>query len=356
MRRVTDMFHVRLRVTTGAKKVFIISSREMREADVSESEMTYFRPVADEIRNGRVISNALVFYPYDNGRLSLSSVDELRRSVPWFYEAKLYPNMTKLSSGKSIRKRQWWELVEPRPTWMSTTRPRILCPAFGQCGSFAIDFTGRYAILQGNALFWRSGDDNEELLLAYLALFNSYEFESLLELLCRRVGGGQYELYRADLSRVPLPDLSLVDTEIRRVLTQQGYRISQGDGFDPRDVSEAVSFAYGSELRAFRTKFPRGRLGDLQDRFDHLKRKWIKECGHSSKLSTIVAKPGYQQIIDLGTDVVSIILRELQRRPNHWFVALETITGENPVERSSRGRMAAMTQAWLSWGKQSNRF
>ena len=106
---------------------------------------------------------------------------------------------------------------------MSSKSPRILCPAFGQCGSFAFDWNGRYAIVQGNSLFWRgSNSGSQELLLAYLAIFNSYEFESLLELLCPRVGGGQYELYKKDLDRVPVPDLRGVNKALEQQLAREG--------------------------------------------------------------------------------------------------------------------------------------
>lgn len=48
-----------------------------------------------------------------------------------------------------------------------------------------------------------------------------------------------------------------------------------------------------------------------------------------------------------------LILAELQRETDHWFWALEAITGENPVPESDLGDMAASARAWTDWGKKN---
>ena len=35
----------------------------------------------------------------------------------------------------------------------------------------------------------------------------------------------------------------------------------------------------------------------------------------------------------MGPAVISLVLRELQERCDHWFAALRALTGENPVPR-----------------------
>ncbi len=268
MRHVTELFDVHLRITTGAKSVFIVSGDEIKSANVSRSELSYFRPVADDICNGQIITRSFLFYPYDAAGLRLTSEEAVRKAVPWFYREKLHPNFSRLSSErKSTRKRNWWELVEPRPTWMNGNAPRLLCPAFGQCGSFAFDGAARYAIVQGNSLFWSGDNGSQDLLLAYLAIFNSYEFESLLELLCPRVRGGQYELYRKDLARVPLPDLRIADATIRQQLIREGSRIATNDVFSPARISAPVSHLYGLAPSEFRKSFSPGKRRALHERF-----------------------------------------------------------------------------------------
>lgn len=57
--------------------------------------------------------------------------------------------------------------------------------------------------------------------------------------------------------------------------------------------------------------------------------------------------PAYQQIIGMGREAVPLILRDLQRRPDHWCWALAHITGEDPVP-------AEVAEAWLDWGRQNS--
>ncbi len=351
MPTVTDVFDVRLGIRTGANRVFLLPQRELLACAASRQEQGYFRPVADTIRNGRVVGGNVLFYPYRNGQLMLTSEAALRRAVPWFYSNRLLPHRAALSQRKSLRDRQWWELSEPRSTWMDSKSPRLLSPSFGQSGSFAYDPEAQYAVVQGNAWFPRASSCDQQLLLAYLALLNSYEFESLLDLLCPRVGGGQYELYQARLNEVPVPDLSEVAVELKRQLVEAGVRITRGLEFDPRRLTEVVSRAYGVTPDIFRLRLPCGSLAALQKRFDLLAAEWKQQRGHSSKIATLVSVPAYQQIIGMGPRAVPLILRELQNRPDHWFTALEQITRQNPVDTNDRGRLSAMTEAWLAWGR-----
>ena len=61
----------------------------------------------------------------------------------------------------------------------------------------------------------------------------------------------------------------------------------------------------------------------------------------------------YQRIIGLGPKVVPLILVELQKETNHWFWALEAITGENPVPKEDAGDVEASARAWIAWGKKN---
>ena len=46
-----------------------------------------------------------------------------------------------------------------------------------------------------------------------------------------------------------------------------------------------------------------------------------------------------------------LILKELQRETDHWFWALEAISGENPVDPAQAGQIENMKQAWIEWGR-----
>jgi hypothetical protein len=230
-----------------------------------------------------------------------------------------------------------------------------LTPAYGLFGSFALDQEGKFAVVQGSAWFLKNGDDN--LLRAYLALFNSYEFESLLQLLCPKMGGGQYRLYEAQMKSIPLPDLSKIDVEITRQLSSEGQSIFAGEGIRPDVLSELVPRAYGLTAKKWRALFAPGEIGSLQLIFDQLTDQWHRTTRHKSRIRDIVNAPAYQQIIDLGSRVVPMILRQLRRRPDHWFDALlEIVEEEVVIPQGERAKLSAAADAWLRWGRTNHRF
>jgi len=87
--------------------------------------------------------------------------------------------------------------------------------------------------------------------------------------------------------------------------------------------------------------------------FDELKTRWQNETEHLSSPTEIALHPAYQRIIGLGPQAIPLILNELDRQPHQWFWALKAITGEDPVPKSDRGRVAAMARAWLAWGDEN---
>jgi hypothetical protein len=46
-----------------------------------------------------------------------------------------------------------------------------------------------------------------------------------------------------------------------------------------------------------------------------------------------------------------LLFGELAKEPDHWFWALEAITGENPIPVGSEGKIREMAQAWIEWGR-----
>ena len=90
---------------------------------------------------------------------------------------------------------------------------------------------------------------------------------------------------------------------------------------------------------------------DMERRFNGLAQRWASETAHHSMMSNIVLHRSYQEIIGLGRDVLPLILRRLSIEPNHWFWALRAISGEDPVHPTDVGKVDAMRQAWLQWGR-----
>jgi len=86
-------------------------------------------------------------------------------------------------------------------------------------------------------------------------------------------------------------------------------------------------------------------------RFGELVREWKEATMFLSSGTELALHPAYQQIIGMGKEAIPLILRELQREEDHWFWALRSITGEDPVAPDDRGNLPRMTEAWLQWAR-----
>ncbi len=91
---------------------------------------------------------------------------------------------------------------------------------------------------------------------------------------------------------------------------------------------------------------------DVRASFDKLAQEWRTQTRYHSSLTEMVTHPAYQRIIGMGADAIPLMLQELVREPNHWFWALKSISGEDPVPDEIRGDIEAMSRAWLDWGQQ----
>jgi hypothetical protein len=88
----------------------------------------------------------------------------------------------------------------------------------------------------------------------------------------------------------------------------------------------------------------------LTERFTRLVKQWKSECRYMSNLAQMAILRSYQNIIGMGDPAIPLILQELKKETDHWFWALEAITGENPVRNKSAGKVELMAQAWVEWG------
>ena len=90
-----------------------------------------------------------------------------------------------------------------------------------------------------------------------------------------------------------------------------------------------------------------------EQRFRRLADVWDRETMYLSSMSEAAKHPAYQEIIRLGPAVVPLLLRDLEARHAHWFIALDTITGANPIPASSAGNIPKMVEAWLRWAREN---
>ena len=92
----------------------------------------------------------------------------------------------------------------------------------------------------------------------------------------------------------------------------------------------------------------------IYQRFQELRDDRKSKTRHLSNTAQISLVFSYQSIIGLGPAVVPLILAELEHDPDHWFWALEAITGENPVSQDDAGDIQASTDAWIQWGRNND--
>ena len=89
----------------------------------------------------------------------------------------------------------------------------------------------------------------------------------------------------------------------------------------------------------------------LVEEFAQLVSKWKRDTRHSSSIMKSILHPAYLRIIGLGRPVLPLLLAELRRNPDHWFVALSSVAGTDAAEHTETFGQAV--EAWLSWGKKN---
>ena len=88
------------------------------------------------------------------------------------------------------------------------------------------------------------------------------------------------------------------------------------------------------------------------EKFYSLAEAWRRDVRLTSSFTEMILHPAYQRIIGMGFETLPFLLRELERKPDHWFWALTAITGVDPVPPEDRGKLRKMVEAWLRWGKE----
>ena len=89
-----------------------------------------------------------------------------------------------------------------------------------------------------------------------------------------------------------------------------------------------------------------------RETFEQLADEWERDRPRGVGVEQMTKHLAYQRIIAMGEPVVPLLLQRLAKKPDHWFVALNAITGARPVPPESHGRIKEMTRAWLDWGRQ----
>jgi hypothetical protein len=84
-----------------------------------------------------------------------------------------------------------------------------------------------------------------------------------------------------------------------------------------------------------------------KEEFNRLKTEWEKDTRHLSSITETCTHRAYQRIIGGGKESLPFIYEDLKEGTDHWFWALQSITGDNPVPKEALGRMEQMRTIWL---------
>jgi adenine-specific DNA-methyltransferase len=207
--KVSDVFHVRQGIRTGANDVFLQSSQVVRT--LPEKEQLFFKEAVDtqSFVDGEIKPENYLFVPDE----TWNTEEELSQAVPDFFNRYLRPKRDSLAGRKFLRDNRWWELARAR-SWAFEGHPRLVSKRFGLYPAFARDLNVKLAIVQANA--WtptealtrvRGQDGLREVLTAYWWLLNSRVAVALLREYCPNVAGGQLDLEHKYVKHVPLPNL-----------------------------------------------------------------------------------------------------------------------------------------------------
>lgn len=92
----------------------------------------------------------------------------------------------------------------------------------------------------------------------------------------------------------------------------------------------------------------------LKEYFESLKYLWLEETKYSSNIYLTTNHPAHLTILQLGEQVLPLLIDDLQKNNNHWFITLNKITGVNPVPPEHAGDVEAMRNDWIIWAEENN--
>jgi hypothetical protein len=127
-------------------------------------------------------------------------------------------------------------------------------------------------------------------------------------------------------------------------IRERDYSLARNRG---RDSSPSAYRGYefaAHQLDRRRKVEKRAVTSDFQT---HVER-WKSETMHLSSIPRRILHQSYLHIISLGYPVLPLLLTELRDRPDHWLVALNAITSEDPAPENAT--FGEAVQAWLKWG------
>jgi len=250
--RVEDIFNVQQGIRTGNNQVFKLSFSEFEK--LPKEEKKYFKPVIDNesVKNGIILKQNYVWYPYNDYGLTIKTEEELEKKVSFFYNTVLKKFKTDLLKRPSIA--EWWSLTRPR-NWQFKQKSIICSTEFGKSDSFAFDSKSEFVIERGNGWLPKGNKDFKDFNdnYFYLAIFTSSFFDKMLSIYSKQLAGGNwFDLGKKFTKEIPIPKISnmIIENEEPFILTrestiykkmvQYGKDISIGEFYNSNDRDNLI--------------------------------------------------------------------------------------------------------------------
>lgn len=245
---VGDRFSVQQGTITGLNAAFLLDDEGYRA--LPKIEQQFFRPavVNESIRNGQIIPGMWVFFPYGEGVPTITSEADLRKKLPYYFQTKLNPYKHALIQRARITEAGWWRLSEHR-SWQVVRRPKIISTYFGLAGAFALDRVGDLVVVQGYGWQPKREGLTEQHLVAIVATLNAPITNTLLAGVSNNLSGGQWNLSKRFVERMPLIDPQRLPASLLEPLTHIGEQMAKGEQWDPVALDHLARKALGLGLK-----------------------------------------------------------------------------------------------------------
>ena len=106
-------------------------------------------------------------------------------------------------------------------------------------------------------------------------------------------------------------------------------------------VGRSIIFSNKLEVQKFRE-------------FLELRDRWKEETLFVSSGTIMISNSAYKSIIHMGSLTIPWIFREMKKNDDHWFFALEKITGNNPIKPEHIGIIEKMKEDWFDWASKND--
>lgn len=228
---------IRQGLLRGDKQSFVLKSSEYQQ--LLDNEKKYFRPLAsaETIRDGRVVRDLYIWFPYNEGGLIIKSEEQLSNLHMTYEWLKLSKTVLEKRAGV----KNWWELTRPR-SWQFKPAVRLISKRFGSSSSFAI-LRVPEVIEEGNAFEFKKQYVEDDKYF-YLALFSSHIFDVLLSIYAKPLLSG-FDLGKIHIKKIPVPDASKYrHKELYADLVECGKLYAEGKVYVLDRISTLASYFY----------------------------------------------------------------------------------------------------------------